>query len=139
MANPGKSYKTTARTKITEYLKSHADRTVTVNDIMKGLQNDTLDINVSTVYRYLGKLSDEGIVNKYVADKGEMAVYQYAARDRSCNDHLHLQCRNCGKIIHLDCEFMAEINEHILEHHGFSIECRGSILYGLCDECRSCG
>lgn len=135
MSNVERSYKTAARAGITEYLKTNADRTVTVGDIMKGLGGEGRGINVSTVYRYLSKLSEEGLVNKYVAGKGEMAVYQYAGASHNCSEHIHLQCRVCGRVIHLDCGFMDEIRSHILEHHGFGIECKGSILYGICEEC----
>lgn len=131
-----REYKTAARTHITEYLIKHADRTVTVGDIMANLQEKSLDINISTVYRYLGKLTEEGTVNKYAADKGDMAVYQYAGTAHRCDGHLHMQCTECGRVIHLDCGFMDEFAEHIREHHGFEILCRGSILYGVCKECR---
>ena len=72
---------------------------------------------------------------KYVAENGTRAVYQYVGERRHCEDHLHLQCTKCGCIIHLDCRFMDEIAEHVLREHGFSIQCRNSIIYGLCEKC----
>lgn len=131
-----KTYRTAARTGIIEFLRKNADKTVTVNDIMEGLHNSELEINVSTVYRYLGKLVEEGVINKYVADKGEMAVYQYSGVKRNCNEHIHMQCKKCGRVIHLECDFMDEFSEHILKHHGFEIVCKGSILFGRCEKCR---
>ena len=53
-----------------------------------------------------------------------------------CEEHLHLQCVKCGKIIHLECEFMDEISEHILKDHGFELQCKNSILYGMCSACQ---
>ena len=70
-------------------------------------------------------------------EHGDVALYQFAEPARNCDSHLHLQCVKCGKVIHLDCHFMDEINEHIEEHHGFSIICKGSILYGTCEKCRN--
>ena len=131
-----KTYRTAARRQIADYLDKNADRGLTVGDIMKHLQKNDADVNVSTVYRYLGKLSEEGLVNKYTADSGEMALYQFAGPMRNCENHLHMQCVECGRVIHLDCEFMEEFSEHILEHHGFLIICKGSILYGTCENCR---
>ena len=55
---------------------------------------------------------------------------------RNCDSHIHMQCVRCGKVIHLDCHFLDEINEHIEEHHGFTIICKGSILYGMCESCK---
>lgn len=48
-----------------------------------------------------------------------------------CEEHLHLQCVKCGKIIHLECEFMDEISEHILKDHG--LNCSAKIQF--CMEC----
>lgn len=134
--NTGKTYHTIAHTKISEYLKSNRDRCVTVNDIIKSLQQDSIDVTPSTVYRCLGRMSDSGSVNKYVSGKGEMALYQYVDNARTCEGHIHLQCSRCGHIVHLDCDFMDELNSHIEEHHGFSINCRESVLYGLCNKCK---
>ena len=51
-------------------------------------------------------------------------------------EHLHLKCVSCGCIIHLECAFMDEIAEHVLKDHGFTLQCKNSIIYGLCRECR---
>ncbi len=132
-----KSYKTENRKRILEYLQSHADQTVSVQDIYGALQKEQVEINVSTIYRYLNKLSEDGMVNKYVAKKGEMALFQLVSQNRDCQHHLHLQCSKCGRVIHLECGFMAQISNHILEHHGFQLQCQNSILFGLCQECRN--
>ena len=132
-----KSYKTAARTHITEYLRQNSDRSVSAHDIMDSLSSNAMDVNISTVYRYLGRLCDEGVVHKYSSDSGEQARFQYTGPSADCDRHLHMQCSRCGRMIHLDCEFMNEITEHILEHHGFEITCRGSVLYGICEKCRS--
>lgn len=131
-----KPYTTKGRTKITELLKNHPDQVLTANDILAMLEQETIDINLSTVYRYLNKLSEEGIVMKHIAPKGEKAAFQYIGEVNHCHNHLHLQCRNCGRVIHLDCEFMQQIYGHILNEHNFKLECGNSVLLGLCDQCR---
>ena len=93
-------------------------------------------MNITTIYRYLDKLAKEGTVMKYVAEKGSQAVYQYVEMGHHCEEHLHLKCVSCGCIIHLECAFMDEIAEHILKDHGFTLQCKNSIIYGLCRECR---
>ena len=72
---------------------------------------------------------------KYVANKGEMSSFQYIGDKHACKEHLHLRCVLCEKIIHLECDFMCEISEHIMDHHGFSLICESSVLYGICKEC----
>ncbi|MBR4427301.1 MAG: transcriptional repressor [Spirochaetales bacterium] len=128
-------YTTQSRSRILEFLKSQSTRTVDVSDIRRALATDGNEVNITTIYRYLDKLTSDGTVMKYVAENGTRAVYQYVGERRHCEDHLHLQCTKCGCIIHLDCRFMDEIAEHVLREHGFSIQCRNSIIYGLCEKC----
>lgn len=131
----GNSYATASRRKILEFLKSNSDRTVTVADIDSYLKRNDSEVNITTIYRYLDKLAKEGTVMKYVAEKGSQAVYQYVEQGHRCEEHLHLKCVKCGCIIHLECDFMDEISEHILKEHRFTLQCKNSILYGMCSEC----
>ena len=68
-------------------------------------------------------------------DKGEKAVFQYVDEGRHCREHLHLKCVQCGRIYHLDCHFMDEVRAHLMAEHGFTLQCEGSVLYGLCRHC----
>ena len=133
MTNNG--YNTAARSRILAILKENHDRTVNANDILKVLKDSGNDVNITTIYRYLDKLTESGEVMKYIAENGTRAVYQYVGESQHCEEHLHLQCIRCGAILHLNCDFMDEISEHVLEEHGFRIQCRNSIIYGLCHNC----
>lgn len=130
------SYSTRARTEILNYLKQNRSGTVSVRDILQYLQNQGLSVNRTTVYRYLDKLWSDHIILKYADSSCEKAVYQFAGEDGHCAEHLHLKCRKCGKLIHLDCGFMDEFRNHIQQHHSFELQCDGNILYGICDQCR---
>lgn len=132
----GTGYATASRKKILDFLKSNSDRTVTVTDIDSYLKRNDSEVNITTIYRYLDKLAKEGTVIKYVAEKGSQAVYQYVEHGHRCEEHLHLKCVKCGMIIHLECAFMDEIAEHIGKEHGFMLQCKNSIIYGLCEKCR---
>lgn len=132
----GTGYATASRKKILDFLKSNSDRTVTVTDIDSYLKRNDSEVNITTIYRYLDKLAKEGTVIKYVAEKGSQAVYQYVGHGHRCEEHLHLKCVKCGMIIHLECAFMDEIAEHIGKEHGFQLQCKNSIIYGLCEKCR---
>lgn len=128
-------YNTAARSRILGFLMENKDRTVNANDILKVLNDGGNEVNITTIYRYLDKLTESGQVMKYVAENGTRAVYQYVEHDHHCEEHLHLQCTKCGAIIHLDCSFMDEIAEHISLEHGFQIQCKNSIIYGVCRNC----
>ena len=105
----GSSYATASRRKILEYLKNSNDHTVTAADVDEYLKKHDSEVNITTIYRYLDKLAKDGTVIKYVAEKGCQAAYQYVEPGRGCEQHLHLKCVKCGKIIHLECHFMEEI------------------------------
>ena len=112
---------------------------VTAADVDEYLKKHDSEVNITTIYRYLDKLAKDGTVIKYVAEKGCQAAYQYVEPGRGCEQHLHLKCVKCGKIIHLECHFMEEISHHIEESHGFTLQCKNSILYGVCKECKASG
>lgn len=132
----GNGYATVSRKKILDFLKQSSERTVTAAEISAYLKEQDSEVNITTIYRYLDKLEREGTVMKYVAEKGSQAGYQYVELGHRCEEHLHLKCMECGRIIHLECAFMEEIAEHIRRDHGFLLQCKNSILYGTCRECR---
>lgn len=135
----GSGYATASRKRILEFLKNNSDRTVAAADIDTYLREKDSEVNITTIYRYLDKLAKEGTVIKYVAECGGKAVYQYVEQGHRCEEHLHLKCVKCGCIIHLECAFMDEISEHIEKDHGFTLQCKNSILYGTCRNCLAHG
>ena len=52
-----------------------------------------------------------------------------------CLEHFHLKCIECGKLIHIDCNYMKSLDEHILQHHGFKVDNSRTVLYGICNSC----
>lgn len=135
MTSIRKPYTTKTRTEILEYLKEHASSTVSVADIQNYLKEKRAETNTTTIYRFLDKLCREHIVIKYPDAENDKAVYQYAGEGAHCMEHLHLKCTRCGRLFHLDCDFMDELRQHLLEEHGFLLQCSGDLLHGLCQEC----
>lgn len=130
-------YNTKTRQLILVYLQQNRSHAVSAANILQYLEDSDLPTSPTTVYRYLDKLAAENRVMKYVADKGEKAVFQYVDEGAHCQEHLHLKCVVCGKIYHLDCGFMDEFRRHLMENHDFELACSGSILYGTCAQCRT--
>lgn len=130
-------YKTKNKKLILEYLKINYNRSITVKDIYKHFESIGDTINITTIYRYLDKLSQEGTVMKYTSDDGKSACFKYMDEDLNCHEHFHLQCSSCGKIIHLDCTYMNEIIKHISDCHDFDLKCDNSVLYGKCHDCKN--
>lgn len=132
-----KPYTTKTRQIILEYLKSQKAVTVSVADIEKYLKTEGINVNTTTVYRYLDKLCAEHIVIKYPDLNSDKAVFQFAGEEKKCTEHLHLKCIRCGKVVHLDCDFMDEFKEHLYKDHGFRLHCSGDMLHGICQDCEN--
>ena len=113
-------YNTKTRQLILDYLINNRQHAVSASNILEHLEEQGASPNPTTVYRYLDKLAGEQRIMKYVADKGEKAVFQYVDEGRHCREHLHLKCVQCA---------------HLMAEHGFTLQCEGSVLYGLCRHC----
>lgn len=129
------AYNTKSRKYILDFLQKNNTTTVSVADIMDYLTLNGISVNLSTVYRYLNKLTLEQKAVKFTDESGQKALYQLANESKTCEEHIHTQCIKCGNLIHLDCHFMDELRNHLYDNHGFTLTCKGSILYGICEEC----
>ena len=130
-----RSYNTKSRQYILDFLKQNSDTTVSVSDILEYLCNMGVSVNFTTVYRYLNTLTREREVIKLTDESGQRSVYQFIGHKTGCEEHIHIQCTECGKLEHVDCEFMEHIKAHFYKDHGFTIKCDGSIIYGICADC----
>ncbi len=130
------NYNTKARKYILDYLSKIKDSTVSAADIVKGINENENLINQATVYRYLNKLTEEKKLLKFTDEETQKSVYRLALTNGDCDGHLHIKCTECGKVFHLECEFMEEIKTHLFNDHNFALKCDRSILYGVCDKCR---
>lgn len=118
-----KQYRTKYKECIIEYMKNNEDHRLCAKDIYQALIEQGLNVNLVTVYRNLDKLSQQGLIQKHTLSEEDSVYYQYT-REEKCNHHLHLLCKRCGKIAHLECDFMDIIRTHLLEDHGFEIVVR---------------
>ena len=48
----------------------------------------------------------------------------------------HCKCEKCGKLIHLQCEEVESLKQHMMEHHNFEMDALRTVFYGICSECR---
>ena len=76
-------YNTKTRQLILDYLINNRQHAVSASNILEHLEEQGASPNPTTVYRYLDKLAGEQRIMKYVADKGEKAVFQYVDEGRN--------------------------------------------------------
>lgn len=135
MAKEQKSYKTKQRSQILNCLIENKEKHLTADEITDALKQKGVDVGKTTIYRTLEKLLEDGSVRKYICEEGKSACFQYVDGNENCHRHFHLKCVKCGKLIHLECDYLSDLEQHIFEHHKFTVDNTKTVLYGICEEC----
>ena len=121
-------YRTKQRDEILRFFMDNEDKCFTAREVCVHVT-----AGEATVFRTISSLVDEGKLKRYTGGRGEGAYYQLSTC--TADDHIHLKCEKCGQLIHMDCSFMADILGHFSEHHGFTVDCGKTVIYGLCEKC----
>ena len=132
-------YKTKQMTEILTFLKSVQGRHVTVNEICDFFREKGISVGTTTIYRHLEKMVKEGLAAKYVIDGSSSACFEYLGAEEHCHKTscFHCKCEKCGKLIHLHCEDVVKLEQHLMDRHGFRMDPCRTVFYGICEECRS--
>lgn len=128
-------YNTAGRRKLIDFMSRHGDRPHTVEEIYSAMTADGSSVGKSSLYRLLDGLCEQGVLRKFRENEQSAATFQYVGDDADCGQHLHLKCADCGRLIHLECAMSRELVSHILKDHGFRIDSKRSVLWGVCEEC----
>lgn len=87
-------------------------------------------VGLTTVYRTLQAMVDDGQVDVIVRDDGE-AVY----RQCSPSHHHHLVCRSCRTTVEVEAPSVEAWAASIAAHHGFRDVSHTIEVFGLCPSC----
>lgn len=130
-------YKTKNKELLLHYLKETAGRHVTVPEICAYFKSQGQPMGTATVYRQLERMVEEGSVNRYLLEGSSAAYFEYVDQSR-CGEQscYHCKCERCGRLIHLHCQELEELRQHIFAQHGFSLDPIRTVFYGVCDQCR---
>ena len=124
------AYTTEKKRRIYELLSEGRDRAFTVDDICASVLEG--EGGRSTVYRIISDMVKDGVVKKLTDEHTRHTTYQYFGG--GCHEHLHLKCKTCGRLTHLDHETSHLLEEKILGTAGFSLD-GGCIILGECKNC----
>ncbi len=131
------SYQTQQRAALLDYLHRHADEAFTAADLSRGMRLDPevpVAPGVSTVYRLLTKLTQEGSIRRFVQEEGRQYLYQALACGRG-EGHLHLKCSQCGRFIHMGEDQSSRILRNISQELRFQVDEEQTVLVGHCAQC----
>ncbi len=131
-------YNTKQREELLIYLKKVAGEHITVNDVYNHFKEIGANVGMTTIYRQLEKMIDEGLVKKYVLDSSSAACFEYIEGNVECAEQgcTHLKCTSCGRLIHLHCNDLKATEKHLLEEHDFKVNMARTVIYGLCEKCK---
>jgi Fur family ferric uptake transcriptional regulator len=128
-------YNTEKRSEITSLISRNADKVFTIDEICREIIPDGK--GKSTVYRIISAMVEEGVVRRISDGTNRHVTYQYLGKGGCC-EHLHLKCKSCGRLIHLDSDTSHLLEHKILASKSFIID-SGATLFGRCNDCASGG
>jgi Fur family transcriptional regulator, ferric uptake regulator len=88
-------------------------------------------VGLTTVYRHLQVLSEDGRVDAIRDSSGE-TLYR---KCRSDAHHHHLTCRNCGRSVEVEDRAVERWAKQVAAEAGFTDVGHTVELFGLCREC----
>ncbi len=101
----------------------------TAEDVYFMLSERGIKTSVSTVYRNLHQLSEEGIIKEIVMPNGKTHF------DGKMINHHHAICVKCGKIIDIETN-LDKIDETIDDTIGMKVIDKTIIIRGICTDCQ---
>ena len=102
----------------------------TADDIAKAVRAQIGVISRQAVYDALGVLADKGLIRR-IQPAGSPARYEGRAGD----NHHHLICRTCGRMVDVDCAVGAAPCLTPADDSGYEIDEAEVIYWGRCPEC----
>ncbi|MGC2176393.1 MAG: Fur family transcriptional regulator [Acidimicrobiales bacterium] len=103
---------------------------VTADEIAAIVQSDIGAISRQAVYDALGVLVEHGLLRR-IQPVGSAARYE----DRVNDNHHHLICRSCQRVVDVDCAVGAAPCLTASDDHGYEIDEAEVAYWGLCPTC----
>jgi len=129
------TYTTKQGQAIFAHLKSQEGKHLTAARITEHFADGETAIGRTTVYRHLDKLVRNGMIRKYLFDENVGACFQYVSENSGAEEHFHLKCETCGKLIHVNCDEMPCVEKGILANYEFEVDVGKTVFYGKCGAC----
>ena len=112
--------------------RCRAGPTCTADDVVELVRADIGAISRRAVYDAVGVLADIGLLRR-IQPAGSAARYE----DRVGDNHHHLICRACGRMVDVDCAVGATPCLTAADDAGYDIDEAEVIYWGRCPSCRA--
>jgi Fur family transcriptional regulator, ferric uptake regulator len=110
---------------------AHQGEHVNADDVFALIQEKTHTVNRATVYRTLDLLVEQGLASRIDLDEGHVI---YATNQHG--PHIHLVCRQCGKVQDADPQLLSVFNEQLSSNYQFAADLQHISVLGLCSDCQ---
>ena len=127
------SYSTKQREILRRFFAAHEDAQFSASQIVNALKGS--GISASAVYRNLAEMKENGVIKTVVRQGDRSLFYQYIDSDH-CTEKIHLTCKSCGRIFHASEETEKKLLESLSLNDGFKLETSGTMLSGICCDCK---
>lgn len=112
-----------------EMLKS--PQPLSAETLYKNSMESGIKLNLSTVYRILGSLSEKGIISTVTISGTNKALYEF---NQMLHKH-HMVCLCCHKILPIDNCPLSAYEGALAQKTGFKIKGHNLEIYGYCPKC----
>ena len=102
----------------------------TADVVADAVRDDIGTISRQSVYDTLGLLVDVELIQR-IQPVGSPALYE----DRVGDNHHHLICRSCGRVVDVDCAVGYRPCLTAADDHGFTIDQADVAYWGTCPDC----
>ena len=103
---------------------------ISADAVAEAVRTEIGAISLQSVYDALGLLVSEGLVRR-IQPAGSPARYE----DRVGDNHHHLICRVCGRVVDIDCAVGSAPCLTASDDRGFEIDEAEVAYWGRCPEC----
>ncbi|MFA6739049.1 MAG: transcriptional repressor [Bacilli bacterium] len=101
----------------------------TITDVAELVRHEHPSIGVSTVYRNVNLLVEQGQLRRLPMPDQAMHY------DANLHPHQHFQCVDCGKILDLDFDPYDQLAEYMKEKAQLEIIAHETVFSGRCPQC----
>jgi Fur family transcriptional regulator, ferric uptake regulator len=129
---PGRASRVTRQGQAVLGVVVNSENFRSAQDIHAQLRADGETVGLTTVYRHLQLLTDEGQVDALQTADGEL-VYR---RCHSNQHHHHVVCRQCGRGAEVELPDLERWAESTARALGYSDVTHTVEIFGLCADCR---
>jgi Fe2+ or Zn2+ uptake regulation protein len=103
---------------------------VEVDEVARAVRDRIGSVSTQAVYDALRALATAGLLRR-IQPSGRPTLYE----NRVADNHHHLVCRACGRIVDVDCAQLPAPCLDPSDNHGFAIDEAEVVFWGTCPEC----